>query len=55
MRVHVDERPRIESTNTSSTASFDATSAYFAFQRSNPASASSVLGEFAIVMSGIFG
>ena len=55
MRVHVDERPRIESTNTSSTARCFAASGYFAFQRSRPASASSFFGEFAMMSNGNFG
>jgi hypothetical protein len=53
MRVQVDERPRIESTSTSSGASFAATSGCRAFQRSSPASASALLGEFAITSSGM--
>ena len=44
MRVHVDERPRMESTSTSSTASCAAASGWRAFQRSSPASAASLLG-----------
>src|SRR5262249_3565792 len=54
MRVHVDDLPRIESMSTSSTAKCDAASGYFAFHRSKPASAASLLGEFAMTMSGIF-
>ena len=42
MRVQVLERPRIASTSTSSTASFAAASGWRAFQRSRPASASSL-------------
>ena len=55
MRVHVDDRPRIESTSTSSTARCAATSELRSFHRSRPASAASLLGELAITMSGIFG
>ena len=51
MRVHVDERPRIESTSTSSTASSFATFGYFAFQRSSPSSAAFLSGEFAMTTS----
>ena len=54
MRVHVDERPRMESTSTSSTARCPAASGCLAFQRSSPASAASLSGEFATTMSGIF-
>src|SRR5215213_11784900 len=53
MRVHVDERPRIESTSTSSTASSLATFGYFFFQRSSPSRAAFLSGEFAITRSGI--
>src|SRR5580698_9588787 len=52
MRVQRDERPRIRSTRTSSTANSFATSVYLFFQRSRPASAASSLGEFAIVRRG---
>ena len=38
----------------SSTARCDATAEWFAFQRSKPASAASLLGEFATTISGIF-
>src|ERR1700678_2783600 len=53
MRVQVEERPRIESINTSSTASNAAIEACFDFQRSSPASAASLSGELATTMSGI--
>ena len=43
-RVQVDERPRIESTSTSSTARCPAASGWLAFQRSSPASAASLFG-----------
>src|SRR5262245_23057004 len=51
--VHVDERPRIESTSISSTESSFATLRYFFFQRSSPASAASLSGEFAMINRGI--
>src|ERR1700690_2549319 len=54
MRVHVDEEPRIESTNTSSTARRLAASACLLFHRSRPASAASLLGELATTSNGIF-
>ena len=54
MRVHVDERPRIESTSTSSTARCAAASGCLAFHRSRPASAASLSGELATTTSGIF-
>ncbi len=54
MRVQVDERPRMESTSTSSTARCAAASGCFAFQRSRPGSAASLSGELATMMSGIF-
>jgi hypothetical protein len=53
IRVHVDERPRIESTSTSSTASSFATFGCFAFHRSNPSSAAFLSGELATTISGI--
>jgi hypothetical protein len=52
-RVQVDDRPRIASISTSSTASRPATSGCLAFQRSRPASAASLLGELATTRSGI--
>src|ERR1700722_11776543 len=54
MRVHVEDRPRIESIKMSSSASSGETAGYFAFHRSRPARAASFCGEFAIVISGIF-
>src|ERR1700728_243581 len=54
MRVHVNDVPRIESTNTSSTASSPATSAYLLFHLSRPASAASLSGELATTIKGIF-
>src|SRR3984957_7408927 len=54
MRVQVEDAPRIESTNTSSTARRLAASGYFCFHRSSPASAASLLGEFATTNKGIF-
>jgi hypothetical protein len=54
MRVQVEERPRIESTSTSSIASRAAASGCRVFQRSRPASAASLLGELATTTSGIF-
>ena len=54
MRVHVDDRPRIESTRTSSTARCDAALGYFAFHRSSPARAASFFGELATTIRGIF-
>src|SRR6202042_3357872 len=48
------EVPRMESTNTSSTARRPATSACLPFHLSSPASASSLLGEFATTIKGIF-
>src|SRR5580658_1210609 len=54
MRVQVDEAPRMESTNTSSTARRLAASGYLSFHRSRPASAASLLGEFATTNRGIF-
>ncbi len=53
MRVQVDERPRMASTSTSSIARCPAASGWRCFQRSRPASASSLLGEFATVTSGM--
>src|ERR1700722_3637591 len=53
-RVHVDERPRMESTSTSSTARRLAISVCLAFHRSRPANAAPLSGEFATVISGIF-
>src|SRR5438132_1700298 len=52
IRVHVDERPRIESTSTSSTWSRAAASGWRAFHRSRPASASSLCAALATVMRG---
>jgi hypothetical protein len=52
MRVQVLERPRMASTSTSSTCSSAAASGWHAFQRSSPASASSLCCAFATVMSG---
>jgi hypothetical protein len=54
MRVHVVERPRIESTRTSSGARCFTTFACAAFQRSRPSSAAFLSGELAIVMTGSF-
>src|SRR5580693_3681525 len=54
MRVQVEEVPRIESTSTSSTAKSAATWAYLLFHLSRPASASSLMGEFATTIKGIF-
>jgi hypothetical protein len=53
MRVQVDERPRIESTSTSSAAKNFTTFRCLRFHLSNPASAASLFGEFAITSSGI--
>src|SRR6516162_11425345 len=53
MRVQVDDRPRMESTRTSSTASRSAIEACFVFHLSRPASAAVLSGEFATVMRGI--
>src|SRR5688500_14544610 len=53
IRVHVDERPRIESTSTSSTAKYFATLRCLCFHLSKPANAASLLGEFAITNNGI--
>src|SRR5205823_12884601 len=52
MRVQLVDRPRIESTRTSSTLSRAAASGYRAFQRSRPASASALRAALATVMSG---
>ena len=54
MRVQVEERPRIESISTSSTARNLEIPACFCFQRSRPASAASLSGELAMTISGIF-
>ncbi len=54
MRVHVDDVPRMESTSTSSTARSAAASGCLLFHLSRPASASSLLGEFATTIRGIF-
>ena len=54
MRVHVDERPRIESTNTSSMARCFAALACLLFQRSSPSSAACLSGELATTIRGIF-
>ncbi len=54
MRVQVDDRPRMESTNTSSTARSSAASGCLFFHLSRPASAASRFGEFATTTSGIF-
>src|SRR5207253_4464290 len=54
MRVHVEDRPRIESTRTSSTANCFAASGFFFFQRSRPANALSLSGELATTINGIF-
>src|SRR5215471_5148889 len=54
IRVHVDDRPRIESTSTSSAARCSDAPACFFFQRSKPARAASRSGELATVISGIF-
>src|SRR4029078_5006194 len=51
--VHVDERPRIESTRPSSTASNFATFGCFFFQRSKPSSAAFLSGELATTIKGI--
>ena len=55
MRVQVEERPRMESTRTSSTARCAAAAGYLAFQRSRPARAASRSGELATVMQRHFG
>src|SRR5204863_1086 len=52
IRVQVEERPRIESTSTSSIARCAAARGWRAFQRSRPASASSRCCALAIVISG---
>src|SRR5580658_1103081 len=54
IRVQVDDRPRIASTNTSSTARNPAASAFLFFHFSRPASAACLSGEFATTTSGIF-
>src|SRR6266404_5532927 len=54
MRVHVDDRPRIESISTSSAARNLATSACLLFQLSRPSCAASLSGDFATTTSGIF-
>src|ERR1043165_9467169 len=54
MRVQVDDRPRIESTSTSSAARSVAASACFFFHLSRPARAASLSGEFATTRSGAF-
>ncbi len=54
MRVHVEDVPRMESTSTSSTARRAATSGCLLFHLSRPASAASLLGEFATTINGIF-
>jgi len=54
MRVHVDDRPRIESTSTSSTARRPAIVACFVLHLSRPARAAALSGEFATTMRGIF-
>src|SRR5580765_4447611 len=53
MQVHVDDLPRMESTNTSSTANSLATSACLFFHLSRPASAAYLSEEFATTLSGI--
>jgi hypothetical protein len=53
MRVHVDDLPRIESISTSSAARSAATSACLLFHLTSPASAASLLAEFATTTSGI--
>src|SRR5579862_139230 len=53
MRVQVEDLPLIESTKTSSTANKLATSGCSLFQRSSPASAAFLSGEFATTTSGI--
>ena len=55
IRVHVLNRPRIESTSTSAGARWLAASAWRAFQRSNPASASSFCCARPISISGRVG
>src|SRR5690242_13039182 len=54
MRVHVEDRPRMESTSTSFTARSLAASGYLLFHLSRPASAASLSGEFATTKRGIF-
>src|SRR5579875_1324387 len=54
MRVQVEDRPRMESTRTSSMASRAAVSGCLCFHRSRPASAASFEGELATTISGIF-
>ena len=54
MRVQVDDRPRMESTSTSSVARRAAIWEYLLFHLSSPASAAALSGEFAITISGIF-
>jgi len=53
MRVHVEDRPRMESTRMSSMARRPATWAYLRFHLSRPSRAASLLGELATTMSGI--
>lgn len=53
MRVQVVERPRIESTSTSAGSKRSAASGQRAFQRSRPASASSLCAARAISMTGM--
>src|SRR5438270_110559 len=53
MRVQVEDRPRIESTSTSSTASRSAMFACFFFHLSRPARAAALSGELATTIKGI--
>src|SRR2546421_10616462 len=53
MRVHVDDRPRIESISTSSAARRLAISGCLRFHLSKPAIASLLLGDFATTTNGI--
>ena len=53
MRVQVDDRPRMESTRTSSMARSFAISGWPSFHLSKPSIADSLLGELAITSSGI--
>ena len=53
IRVQVEERPRIESTRTSSAARNFTTFRCLRFQRSKPAKAASLFGELAITNNGI--
>src|SRR5260221_14542197 len=54
MRVQVDDRPRMESTSTSSVARRAAIWEYLLFHLSSPATAAALSVEFAITISGIF-